>query len=335
MVDDARSGPLASVRTVRTVRTAKERARGLFDFVTELGRVTVDANVLAQAAATSFYALLALGPLALVTMSLAGFVFGDDAVRGEVFTQLTGVMGPNNAHFIEDMVVRSAGARGQGAAAAIGALLFLWSAGGVFAQVREGLAMVGRVARRMPERVIAHAEHAPMWKRVLLGGWSFVHGRLLSIAMVLIIALLLVASIVATSTLSVVTGMLPWLDAGRSVSLTNAAVSFLLLTSLSALLYGVLAVPRLPRKSAFVGGVVAALLFLVARTFISTAVTYSASESEFGPAASVIAVLLWSWFTVTTLLVGCAAGAVHAERARAQSERAAGRDGIARASAPI
>ena len=44
-------------------------------------------------AALSYYTVFSLAPLLLIVVSVAGLVFGEEAVRGELFGQLAGLMG--------------------------------------------------------------------------------------------------------------------------------------------------------------------------------------------------------------------------------------------------
>jgi hypothetical protein len=49
-------------------------------------------------AALSYYSVFSLAPLLLIVISVAGLVFGQDAVRGELFGQLSGLVGADAAH---------------------------------------------------------------------------------------------------------------------------------------------------------------------------------------------------------------------------------------------
>jgi membrane protein len=318
---------VVALRAFRETRAG----RRIDAFVRELVRVTHvvdDASILQLAAAISFYLLLALGPLLLVILSVVGFVFGDDAANGRVYAALRGLTGPGAALLVEEIVRRSAG-RGQGLAAVVGGLMFLWIASGVFGQLRLALATVRRVAMRSQEASSSYetcgghrcamdhrASSSPSsrWKQVAHGGWRLARDRLLSVAMIGISAALLLLSLTASSVISVMTATFePWVDASGAVAFANVVVSFSLFTALSASLYRWLARPPLPRASSLRAGVVAATLFLLGRSVFGLLIPLAASESSFGPAASVITVMLWSWFSATTLLLGCAVGAVHAD----------------------
>ena len=55
-------------------------------------------------AALSYYTVFSLAPLLLIVVSVAGLVFGEEAVRGELFTQLQGLMGADAAKAIQDLL---------------------------------------------------------------------------------------------------------------------------------------------------------------------------------------------------------------------------------------
>ena len=59
-------------------------------------------------AALAYYSVFSIGPLMLIAIAIAGLIFGQDAVRGEVSAQLKGLLGNAGAEAIEGML---AGAR--------------------------------------------------------------------------------------------------------------------------------------------------------------------------------------------------------------------------------
>src|SRR5437870_6880141 len=59
-------------------------------------------------AALAYYALFSIAPLLVIAVTIAGAVFGEDAARGQVELQLRGVLGKENAAFIQKMVEAAA-----------------------------------------------------------------------------------------------------------------------------------------------------------------------------------------------------------------------------------
>src|SRR5688572_32829150 len=75
-------------------------------------------------AALSYYTLFSIAPLLLIVIAVAGFFFGAEAVRGELFSQLSGLVGNEGARAIEQMLA-SASKPAEGAIAAAVGFLFL------------------------------------------------------------------------------------------------------------------------------------------------------------------------------------------------------------------
>jgi len=56
-------------------------------------------------AALAYYSIFSLGPLIVIVISVAGVLFGEDAVRGEVSAQVQGLLGNSGAQAIQSMLV--------------------------------------------------------------------------------------------------------------------------------------------------------------------------------------------------------------------------------------
>src|SRR5262245_6992386 len=57
-----------------------------------------------EGAALAYYSLFSLGPLMLVAISVAGIVFGEEAVRGQLSQQLAGLLGEQGAKGVESLL---------------------------------------------------------------------------------------------------------------------------------------------------------------------------------------------------------------------------------------
>src|SRR5690606_39742724 len=70
-------------------------------------------------AAIAFYTVFSLAPLLLIVIGIAGFFWGEDAVRGELLRQIGSMVGENGATAIEGVVRSSAAETDQGVAATV------------------------------------------------------------------------------------------------------------------------------------------------------------------------------------------------------------------------
>ncbi|MEJ7732182.1 MAG: YhjD/YihY/BrkB family envelope integrity protein, partial [Polyangiaceae bacterium] len=69
------------------------RIRDAWPLLKETGEAWIDDKASRLAAALAFYALLSMAPLLVLAVSVAGMVFGDDAARGQVASQIQGLVG--------------------------------------------------------------------------------------------------------------------------------------------------------------------------------------------------------------------------------------------------
>src|ERR1041385_8754315 len=172
-------------------------------------------------AALAYYTLFSIAPLLLIVISLAGFIFGAEAARGELFGQLAGLIGDEGAKAVEGMLA-AADKPTQGLnASAAGVVVLLLGATTVFGELQNDLDRIWRAPARA----------------VVTGWFKLVRARLLSLGMVLGIAFLLMVSLVMSAALSALGkwwGGALWEVVGHALDLV---VSFGLSTVLFALIY--------------------------------------------------------------------------------------------------
>src|SRR4029434_8507671 len=96
-------------------------------------------------AALSYYTLFSLAPLLVIVIAVAGLVFGQEAVRGEIFYQLQGLLGDDGAAAVQD-ILRSASSPKSGMlATVIGIGLLVFGATSVFAELQSDLDRIWKV----------------------------------------------------------------------------------------------------------------------------------------------------------------------------------------------
>jgi membrane protein len=229
-------------------------------------------------AALSYYTLFSIAPLILIVVAVAGFAFGDDAARGEIFEQLAGLMGPQGAQAVEELLQR-ADQPGAGALAAIsGTVALVLGATAVFGELQNALDRIWR---------------APACKQDK--GWlNLVRSRLLSFGMVLAIAFLLMVSLVMSAVLSAL---------GEWWAL-EAAASFALSTLMFALIYKIIPRVRIRWRDVWLGASVTAALFALGKVLIGLYLGRSAVSSAFGAAGSLVAMMVWVYYSAQVFLLG-------------------------------
>ena len=96
-------------------------------------------------AALAYYTVFSIAPLILITITLAGIIFGEEAARGQVFIYMRRLIGETGAEVVNEMVKDAARADTGAIAATLGIAALLFGASGVFAQLRAALNTIFRV----------------------------------------------------------------------------------------------------------------------------------------------------------------------------------------------
>jgi membrane protein len=241
-------------------------------------------------AALAFYTMFSIAPLLLIVITVAGFFFGADAARGEIFAQLEGVLGAPGALAVQGLL-ESAGKPGESILATVFGLIFLFiGATSVFAELQDALDRIWRAPHR--EKVS--------------GPWALVRARLLSFGMILGIGFLLIVSLAFSAGLSALSKWFNPLSTGWT-TMANAselALSVLLATAVFAMIYKTMPRARIHWTDVWIGAAVTSILFIAGKFLIGAYIGRSTISSGFGAAASLIVVLLWVYYSAQILLFG-------------------------------
>ena len=245
----------------------------------------LDDNALSRGAAIAFYAITSIGPVLLIVVAVAGLALGEDAARGALMGKLTDVMGPQAAAFLQ-MAIGRAADHGSGIlATVIGVVSLVITASGVFGEMQSALNAIWR----------ARPEGEAM-SRIL-------RARLTSLGLVLGAAIAAVGRQLDR--------LMPFAE--TLLHIVNFAVSMAISASLVAAVYKILPDRALAWRDVMLGALVTALLITVGRMAIGIYIGRSGVASSYGAAGSVLAALLWVYYSAQIFLFGAEFTRVYAE----------------------
>jgi membrane protein len=250
-------------------------------------------------AALSYYTMFSIAPLLLIVISIAGLVFGQDAARGEIVSQLGGLMGADAAKAVERLLV-SVNKPGTGVVSTVVGLAVLFiGATTVFGELQDSLDRIWR---------------APARERS--GIWGLLRARFLSFGMILAVGFLLIASLVFSAGLSALGKWWAPLFGGWEALLqvVNFVASFGLITVMFALIYKIMPRVRIQWHDVWIGAAVTALLFTIGKFLIGLYIGKTSVASGFGAAGSLVVVLLWMYYSAQIFLLGAEFTWVYAHR---------------------
>jgi membrane protein len=252
-------------------------------------------------ASLAFYSMLSLAPLLLLVLAVAGIIFGPDAARGRIVSEIQDLMGEAGARAIQDMLLNSAQQKEAGFfAGLLGVAMLLFGASGFFAALQTAMNRIWDIR--------------PKTGRGLRG---FVYDRLLSFTMVLGTGFLLLVSLIISAGLSALNdfSMAYAPDFKFIMGGINFIVSFGIISLLFGLIFKCIPDAYIAWRDVFTGALITAFLFTVGKTAIGFYIGHSAFSSSYGAAGSLVVVLVWVYYSAQILFFGAELTQVHARRA--------------------
>lgn len=244
------------------------------------------------AAALAFYMVFSTGPLAIIVMGIAGLVFGEQAVRGEIMHEIEHLAGPEGARAIQALIASSSKSGQSGLATLAGGATLLIASVSAFAELKGDLnAMWG-----------VKPKPAGTLRSVL----NFVRARFSSFIMVLALGAFLLFSLFISTVLSYVGSHVSTLGPGTRVlmDLLNVVVSLGNITVLLAVLFKYTPDAHVEWRDVWIGALVTALMFNAGKLLIGFYLSKSSVTSSFGAAGSFVAFLLWVYYSAQVLFLG-------------------------------
>jgi membrane protein len=274
------------------------RAKAAWPLIKETAQQWSNDEAARQAASLALYSLLSLAPLLVLAIAVAGAVFGQEAARGEISRQFSAVVGPEAGKAVEAMVANAQTPSEGIVGSAVSIAVLLFGASGVFGELQTALNHMWNVKPK-PGR----------------GVKGFLHDRFFSFAMVMGVAFLLMVSLVVSAGLATLSGyyrgLIP-LPALQEVLTT--VVSLGVSTVLFGLIFKLVPDAKIAWRDVWVGGAVTAVLFNVGRILLAWYVGRGATASPFGAAGSLVALIVWVYYSAQILFMGAEFTQVYATR---------------------
>jgi membrane protein len=256
-------------------------------------------NVPRLGASLAYYTLFALAPILIVAITIAGFVFGADAVQQQVTTEIGGLVGEEGGKAVRAMLEGASQRGGNGIATAVGLVTFFLGSTGAFLELQTALNAIWRVKPK------ANASIKDMLLQRLL---SF--GLVIGVGFVLLVSLLVSAGLSALN--SYIGGLFP--EVAIVWQGINTLVSLGVVTLLFAMIYKFLPDVDLRLRHVWVGALVTAGLFNIGKYLIGLYLGTSGVSTAYGAAGSVVVLLVWVYYSSQVVLLGAEFTRAYVER---------------------
>ncbi|MDO8351241.1 MAG: YihY/virulence factor BrkB family protein [Gallionella sp.] len=249
----------------------------------------VDHRASSKGAALAFYTLFSMTPILVLAIAFAGYVFGAEAAQGEIVAQIQGLVGPNGAQVIQAMLAAARDHDSGLIATLIAFVLLLLGATSVFAELKDSLDEMWGIEKPSQSAFSV-----------------LIKNRLLSFGMVLALAFLLLVSLVVSAILAMLEhnayGVLG--SSATVLASISSFISFGVIACMFAVIYKTLPDAPLSWRDVWIGAAFTASLFSVGKYVIGLYLGNSGVASSFGAAGSLIALLLWVYYSAQIFFLG-------------------------------
>jgi len=250
----------------------------------------IDDDGLKLSAALSYYTIFSLPPLLIIIISLSGIFFGADAVRGELFGQISGLVGIDAALQIQETIKNVKLSTSNTFATTLGVIVLLIGASRVFAQIQGSINYIWGIKAK-PKR----------------GLIKFTYNRLMSFSMIGSVGFLLLVGLIISSFADILNKRLIIIfpkDAIILFSIINSLIVFAIITLLFGIIFKILPDGKIAFRDCIIGASFTALLFMIGKFAIGIYLGRYNIASIYGAAGSIILILVWVYYSAVILYFG-------------------------------
>ncbi len=239
-------------------------------------------EIFTLAGSLAYTTALAIAPFLLILLSVASLLGPE--LQEKLYTNLASSIGDKAGQTIIDIVKNTReNSEFSGLSGIIGFIILVVSASAIFAQMRVALDKIN--------------EHKDAKNKS--GIWIFIKDRFLSMGLVLGFAFLSIVSMMISTTIAIVfIG-----GEGFFWEAITTAINFVIFSILFMAIFRVIPSDKLEWRRCRISGMVSAVFYLIGKNLISLYIANAGLESSYGAAGSLVAFLVWVYYTSMTLLI--------------------------------
>ena len=238
----------------------------------------------------AYYMIFSMGPLLLIIITMCGLFFGRDAVEGRIYGQLQGFVGQDTAAQLQQ-IIKSASLSGKTMmASVVGGVVLLIGATSVFAEMQDSINMIWGVKAK-PKK-----------------GWlKMLQNRFISFSVIISLAFLLLVSLSISALLEGFGDYLKTKFPDVAVTLfyaLNLIITLLITCFIFAIIFKVLPDAKIRWKDVAAGSITTTVLFMIGKMAISFYISKNNIGTIYGPAGSLVVLILWIYYSAIILYFG-------------------------------
>ena len=268
----------------------KKFFKGFWQVLKQSGIEFSNDNAIKLSASLSYYTVFSIAPMLVVIISVCAIFFGKEAIQGEVYGQIDGLIGKEAALQVQELIKNVQLSDKSFLATAVGLITLLIGATGIFIEMQDSINFIWAIKAK-PKK-----------------GWlKYLTNRLISFALIGSLGFLLLVSLGINALLDALFNKIEKIFPDITAYLMYAAnitVVLIVISTLFAIIFKVLPDGKLGWKEAFVGAGFTSVLFILGKSLIGLYLSKSDVASTYGSASSLIILLLWVYYSSVILYFG-------------------------------
>ena len=241
-------------------------------------------------AALAYYTVFSFAPLLVVAISVASYFVGEEAVTGRLYGELEGLLGPDAASTLQEIVGNAYATGDSFWASVLSVAILIFTATTVFATLKTSLNRIWEIEARPANNIIGF-----LLTRLL--SFSFVLGLGFLLMITLVVNTLIIGFMDKLATLVPTLGPV-------FLAVTSWVLSTAVTAVIFALLFRYLPDAKARWKDIWAGAIFTALLFGLGRWLIGLYIGNSNFSSTYGAAGALVTLLVWTYYNSQILFLG-------------------------------
>jgi membrane protein len=287
--------------SVDAISTYKMSAKQAISLLKETYTKWSDRQAPRLGASVAFYSILSFAPLLVLITAVIAFVFGHESAQGALINEARELIGERGADTVQTLLKNAQKPASGVFASLVAFVTLLFGASGVFSELQDALNLMWDVKTQTGSGF-----------RGMIRQRLFSFGMVLSVGFLLLVLLILSAGLayIGRSFGQLVT-MPPFI-----LQTINFVVSFAVIAGLFGLMLKYVPAVKILWTDVLVGAVGTALLFTIGKQLLGLYLGKASVASTYGAAGSLVAVVVWIYYSAQIFFFGAEFTHVYAEARR-------------------
>ncbi len=256
-------------------------------------------NILKYSASLAYYTVFSIAPLLVIVSALLGFFFGKDAMQGQIYTQLSHLVGSLAALQIQETIKNIHLNNNSYLASVISIIILFIGATSIFGEIQDSLNKIWGLRIKAKK----------VW-------WKLLITRLLSFSLILSIGVIMIVSVLLNALVNAFGELISRYLKNTStyiIEFTETTLTFLITAFLFSVLFKILPDAKIKWRDVLLGGLVTAVFFTFGKLGIAFYLAKSNLTTLYGAAGSIIIFMVWVYYSSIILYLGAEFTKVHAK----------------------